>query len=49
MANNLTEQFILEHLTADVRTLALSARPDGVDMQYALTQISGWQAARLKA
>jgi hypothetical protein len=48
MANNLTEQFILEHLTADVRTLALSARPDGVDMQYALTQISGWQAARLK-
>lgn len=49
MANNLTEQFIREHLTADVRTLALSARPDGVDMQYALTQISGWQAARLKA
>ena len=48
MANNLTEQFIREHLTADVRTLALSARPDGVDMQYALTQISGWQAARLK-
>ena len=48
MANNLTEQFILEHLTADVRTLALSAHPDGVDMQYALTQISGWQAARVK-
>ena len=48
MANNLTEQFIREHLKADVRTLALSARPDGVDMQYALTQISGWQAARLK-
>lgn len=48
MANNLTDQFIREHLTADVRTLALSARPDGVDMQYALTQISGWQAARLK-
>jgi len=48
MVNNLTEQFILEHLTADVRTLALSARPDGVDMQYALTQISGWQAARSK-
>ena len=48
MANNLTEQFIREHLTADVRTLALSARPDGVDMQYALTQISGWQAAHLK-
>ena len=48
MANNLTEQFIREHLTADVRTLALSAHPDGVDMQYALTQISGWQAARSK-
>ncbi len=48
MANNLTEQFIREHLTADVRTLALSAHPDGVDMQYALTQISGWQAARVK-
>ena len=48
MANNLTEQFIREHLTTDVRTLALSAHPDGVDMQYALTQISGWQAARTK-
>ena len=48
MANNLTEQFIREHLKADVRTLALSAHPDGVDMQYTLTQISGWQAARLK-
>ena len=48
MANNLTEQFIHDNLTADVRTLALSAHPDGVDMQYALTQISGWQAARVK-
>ena len=48
MKNNLTEQFIREHLTADVRTLALGSHPDGVDMQYALTQISGWQAARLK-
>ena len=48
MANNLTEQFIRNHLTADVHTLALSAHPDGVDMQYALTQISGWQAARVK-
>lgn len=33
---------------ADVRTIALSAHPAGVDMQYALTQISGWQAARTK-
>ena len=48
MTNNLTEQFIRKHLTADVRTLALSAHPDGVDIKYALTQISGWQAARLK-
>lgn len=48
MTNNLTHQFICDHLTADVRTLALSAHPDGVDMQYALTQISGWQAARVK-
>ena len=48
MANNLTEQFIRNNLSADVRTLALSAHPDGVDMQYALTQISGWQAARVK-
>ena len=48
MADNLTEQFIRNNLTADVRTLALSAHPDGVDMQYALTQISGWQAARIK-
>ena len=48
MANNLTKQFIRNNLTADVRTLALGSHPDGVDMQYALTQISGWQAARLK-
>ncbi len=48
MANNLTEQFIRNNLTADVRTLALGSHPDEVDMQYALTQISGWQAARLK-
>ena len=48
MTNNLTEQFIREHLMADVRTLALSAHPNGVDMQYALTQISGLQAAHTK-
>ena len=48
MTNNLTEQFIRENLTADVRTLALSAHPEGVDMQCALTQISGWQTARVK-
>ena len=46
--DNLTTRFIRDNLTADVRTLALSSHPDGVDMQYALTQISGWQAARVK-
>jgi len=46
--NNQTTQFIRDHITADVRTLALSAHPEGVDMQYALTQISGWQTARSK-
>ena len=48
MNNSLTEQFIREHRTDDVRKLALGSRPEGVDMQYALTQISGWQAAKSK-
>ena len=48
MDKHLTEQFIREHRTDDVRKLALGSRPEGVDMQYALTQISGWQAARTK-
>ena len=48
MDNNLTEKFIREHRTDDVRKLALATHPQGVDMQYALTQISGWQAARVK-
>ena len=48
MNNSLTEQFIREHRTDDVRKLALGPRPEGVDMQYALTQISGWQAAKSK-
>jgi len=48
MANNLTEQYIREHRTDDVRKLALGQRPEGIDMQYALTQISGWQAASVK-
>lgn len=46
--NAITERFIREHRTDDVRTLALSSHPAGVDMKYALTQISGWQAARIK-
>ena len=48
MNNSLTEQFIREHRTDDVRKLALGQRPEGIDMQFALTQISGWQAARVK-
>ena len=48
MDNNLTEQYIREHRTDDVRKLALASHPQGVDIQYALTQISGWQAAKSK-
>lgn len=44
-----TEEFILEHRTADVRQLALQGpRHGGVDMARALRQIAGWQAARRK-
>lgn len=44
-----TEEFILEHRTADVRQLALQgSRHVGVDMARALRQIAGWQAARRK-
>lgn len=46
--NELTEQYIQEHRTCDVRQLALSQHPDGVDMQYALSQITGWQTAHVK-
>ena len=48
MANNLTEQFIREHRTEDVRKLALASHPKDIDLQYALTQISGWQVAKSK-
>lgn len=48
MENNKTEQFIREHRTDDVRKLALASHPKDVDIQYALTQISGWQAAKSK-
>ena len=44
-----TLRFIHQHRTENVRTLALqAARYPGVDMQTALTQISGWQVAREK-
>ena len=48
MENNKTEQFIREHRTDDVRKLALASHPKDIDIQYALTQISGWQAAKSK-
>ena len=48
MDNNLTEQFIREHRTDDVRKLALASHPKGIDIQYALTQISGWQVSKSK-
>ena len=48
MLKNPTEQYIREHRTDDVRKLALASHPKDVDIQYALTQISGWQAAREK-
>ena len=48
MEKSLTEQFIREHRTDDVRKLALASHPQSVDIQYALTQISGWQAAKSK-
>lgn len=43
-----TQEYISAHKCDDVRRLALSSHPAGVDMQYALTQISGWQIARTK-
>lgn len=46
--NRQTIDFIASNKTADVRQLALKPRPAGVDMQYALEQIAGWQAARQK-
>ena len=48
MEKHLTEQFIREHRTDDVRKLALASHPKEIDLQYALTQISGWQAAKSK-
>ncbi len=39
------EEFIRTHRNDDIRQLALKARPDGIDMGYAVEQIAGWQAA----
>ena len=48
MEKNRTELYINEHRTDDVRKLALASHPQDIDIQYALTQISGWQSARIK-
>ncbi len=46
--NEQTKQFILSHLNDDVRKLALSKTPDGVDLRFALQQIDGRQRAKTK-
>ncbi|MBQ8050435.1 MAG: hypothetical protein IJ197_02505 [Bacteroidaceae bacterium] len=42
------EEFIRLHRLDDVRRLALSRAPEGVDMRWCLQQIEGWQVARRK-
>ena len=42
------EAFIAQNQNADVRALALSKAPDGIDLQYCLQQIAGQQTARRK-
>lgn len=39
------EEFIRIHRNDDIRQLALKARPEGIDLGYAVEQIAGWQAA----
>lgn len=46
--NDLTRQFIQDHLHDDVRSLALRHAPQGVDHRLALQQIEGWQLASKK-
>lgn len=41
-------EFIRQHLSEDVRQLALRPVPDGVDIKWCLQQIEGWQLARQK-
>ncbi|MBQ9559096.1 MAG: hypothetical protein IJV08_03825 [Bacteroidaceae bacterium] len=40
--------FIARHREDDVRRLALSRAPEGVDLKWCLQQIEGWQLARRK-
>lgn len=42
------EAFIAQNREADVRALALSKVPDGLDLQFCLRQIAGWQTAQKK-
>lgn len=42
------EEYIHQHLTDDVRKLALKREPEGIDMAWCLQQIEGWQLARKK-
>lgn len=42
------EAFIAQNQNADVRVLALSKAPDGIDLHYCLQQIAGLQTAQKK-
>lgn len=42
------EEFIIAHRADDVRTLALKRMPEGIDAQWCLQQIEGWQLAQSK-
>lgn len=44
----MTEQFIRDNASADVRQLALQRPPEGVDLRWALQQIEGRQTAKRK-
>lgn len=47
--NDATLDFIHQHRTEDVRTLALRSQRDAdIDLTFALQQIDGWQRARTK-
>lgn len=47
--NEQTRIFIKQHLTDDVRALALKVKPqEDIDLPFALTQIEGWQKAKDK-
>jgi len=42
------EAFIAQNREADVKALALSKTPEGIDLRYCLRQIEGWQTAQRK-